>query len=90
MTADLLGQWLQPGRAFRLSNAGEIGTNPDQRLHDDTRNLTELTANLGIGLFQATLLLFSFIGVCGSYRASSYSTRGVGISSYRATWSGQH
>jgi vitamin B12/bleomycin/antimicrobial peptide transport system ATP-binding/permease protein len=63
LTADLLGQWLQPGRAFRLSSAGEIGVNPDQRLHDDTRNLTELTANLGIGLFQSTLLLFSFIGV---------------------------
>ena len=63
LTADLLGQWLQPGRAFRLSSAGEIGVNPDQRLHDDTRNLTELTANLGIGLFQSTLLLLSFIGV---------------------------
>jgi putative ATP-binding cassette transporter len=63
LTADLFGQWLRPGRAFRLSNAGEIGVNPDQRLHDDARNLTEQTANLGIGLFQSTLLLFSFIGV---------------------------
>lgn len=63
LTADLIGQWLRPGRAFRLSTAGEIGVNPDQRLHDDTRNLTEMTANLGIGLFQSTLLLFSFIGV---------------------------
>lgn len=63
LTTDLIGQWLRPGRVFRLSSAGEIGVNPDQRLHDDTRNLTEMTANLGIGLFQSTLLLFSFIGV---------------------------
>jgi vitamin B12/bleomycin/antimicrobial peptide transport system ATP-binding/permease protein len=63
LTADSFCQWLRPGRAFRLSTAGEIGVNPDQRLHDDARNLTELTANLAIGLFQSTLLLFSFIGV---------------------------
>ncbi|MBV8144262.1 MAG: ABC transporter ATP-binding protein/permease [Gammaproteobacteria bacterium] len=60
---DLLEQWLQPLRAFRLTNAGAIGQNPDQRLHADAQHLTELTTDLGIGLLQATLLLLSFIGV---------------------------
>ena len=60
---DLLNQWLTPLRAFRLSNAGLIGQNPDQRLHADAQHLTELVTDLGIGLLQATLLLLSFIGV---------------------------
>jgi vitamin B12/bleomycin/antimicrobial peptide transport system ATP-binding/permease protein len=60
---DLLNEWLAPLRAFRLSNSGEMGANPDQRLHADAQHLTDLTTDLGIGLLQATLLLMSFIGV---------------------------
>jgi vitamin B12/bleomycin/antimicrobial peptide transport system ATP-binding/permease protein len=60
---DLLNEWLKPMRAFRLSNAGLIGQNPDQRLHADAQHLTDLMTDLGIGLLQATLLLLSFIGV---------------------------
>ncbi|MBV9725842.1 MAG: ABC transporter ATP-binding protein/permease, partial [Gammaproteobacteria bacterium] len=60
---DLLNEWLKPLRAFRLSNAGAIGQNPDQRLHADAQHLTELLTDLGIGLLQSSLLLLSFIGV---------------------------
>jgi vitamin B12/bleomycin/antimicrobial peptide transport system ATP-binding/permease protein len=60
---DLLNEWLKPLRAFRLSNSGWMGVNPDQRLQADAQHLTELTTDLGIGLLQATLLLLSFIGV---------------------------
>ena len=42
---------------------GEIGVNPDQRIHEDARRLTELSSDLGIGLLQASLLLLSFVGV---------------------------
>ncbi|WOJ89591.1 ABC transporter ATP-binding protein/permease [Methylocapsa polymorpha] len=63
LTRDLVDQWLEPNRAFRLAGAGEIGVNPDQRVHEDVRHLTELSTDLGIGLLQATLLLASFIGV---------------------------
>ena len=56
LVEDLLGRWLSPQRAFRLSHAGEIGANPDQRIHEDARHLTELTTDLGIGLLQSTLL----------------------------------
>jgi putative ATP-binding cassette transporter len=64
---DLLNEWLTPLRAFRLSNAGAIGQNPDQRMHADAQHLTELMTDLGIGLLQATLLLLSFIGVLWVY-----------------------
>ena len=60
---DLLDEWLKPLRAFRLSLAGAIGQNPDQRLHADAQRLTDLVTDLGIGLLSATLLLASFIGV---------------------------
>lgn len=62
-TRDLLDQWLKPGRAYRISRAGDIGVNPDQRMAEDVRHLTELSAQLAVGLFQSTLLLFSFVGV---------------------------
>ena len=63
LVRDLFDQWLRSRRAFRLTYAGEIGTNPDQRIHDDARHLTELSTDLGIGLLQSSLLLGSFIGV---------------------------
>lgn len=76
LVLDLVGQWLQPLRAFRLASAGPIGVNPDQRLHEDARHLSELSADLGIGLFQATILLASFIGVLWSLSSGFIFTLG--------------
>jgi putative ATP-binding cassette transporter len=63
LTHDLLDQWLAPKRAYLMSFAGEIGVNPDQRIAQDALHLSELTAILGVGLLQSTLLLLSFVGV---------------------------
>jgi putative ATP-binding cassette transporter len=60
---DLIQNWLVPGRAFRLTNAGPMGVNPDQRMHEDARHLIELSADLGIGLLQSSILLASFVKV---------------------------
>jgi vitamin B12/bleomycin/antimicrobial peptide transport system ATP-binding/permease protein len=60
---DLVANWMLPGRAFRLASAGPIGVNPDQRMHEDARHLTELSADLGIGLLQASILLVMFVNV---------------------------
>src|SRR5271166_5703328 len=85
---DLLAQWLSPARAFRLSQAGDIGANPDQRIQEDAKHLTELTTDLGIGLLQSTLLLLSFIGVLWSF-PTRWSLPWRAIPSFRsATWSG--
>jgi vitamin B12/bleomycin/antimicrobial peptide transport system ATP-binding/permease protein len=66
LTHDLVQNWMAPGRAFRLANAGAIGVNPDQRMHEDARHLTELSADLGIGLLQDSILLASFIKILWS------------------------
>src|ERR1700676_5064220 len=63
---DLIRNWLQPGRAFRLSQAGPMGVNPDKRMHEDARHLTELSADLGIGLLQSSILLVTFVAVLWS------------------------
>ena len=63
LAQDLIRNWMVPGRAFRLTNAGPIGINPDQRMHEDARHLTELSADLGIGLLQDSILLITFISV---------------------------
>lgn len=63
LVEDLVHNWLQPLRGFRLASAGPIGVNPDQRMHEDARHLTELSADLGTGLLQAAILLAMFVGV---------------------------
>jgi len=63
LVSDLLDQWLKPKRAFRLSNSGPIGANPDQRLQADAQHLADLSTDLGIGLLQSSLLLLTFVGV---------------------------
>jgi ABC-type uncharacterized transport system fused permease/ATPase subunit len=63
MVTDLIRHWLLPRRAFWLANAGPIGVNPDQRLHEDARHLCELSADLGIGLLQSAILFMSFAGL---------------------------
>ena len=63
LVSDLFDQWLKSRRAFRLVYAPEIGANPDQRIHEDARHLSELSIDLGVGLLQSSLLLVIFIGV---------------------------
>jgi len=63
VTRDLFFQWLKSHRSFRIASLGEIGVNPDQRIHADAQRLAEVSTDLGVGLLQATLLLLSFVGV---------------------------
>ena len=63
---DLVEGWMQPRRAFQLESAGPIGVNPDQRMHEDARHLSELSGDLALGLLQASALLVSFVGVLWS------------------------
>lgn len=63
LTCDLIDLWLAPKRAALLAQSGEIGVNPDQRIHADAQHLADISTDLGVGLVQASLLLASFIGV---------------------------
>ena len=81
---DLLNQWLTPKRAFRLSNSGPLGANPDQRLQADAQHLTDLSTDLGIGLLQSSLLLLTFVGVLwGLSRGPVSANRGPRLRSAR-------
>ncbi len=74
LVRDLLQGWMQPRRAFWLANSGAMGVNPDQRMHEDARKLCELTADLGSGLLQASILLVAFAGVLWAL-SSDFSIR---------------
>lgn len=63
LVGDLIRDWMSPRRAFWLANSGSMGVNPDQRMHEDARHLCELSADLGTGLLQASVLLVTFIGI---------------------------
>ncbi|MCC2096089.1 MAG: ABC transporter ATP-binding protein/permease [Hyphomicrobiales bacterium] len=63
LTHRLLDNWLVSGRVYRLGMSADVGANPDQRMQQDTQNLTELTADLGIGLVHHVFLLLTFIGI---------------------------
>ena len=63
MVTDLVGLWMQPRRAFWLQASGPIGAHPDQRMHDDTLKLCDLSVALGVGLLQAAMLFGSFASV---------------------------
>jgi len=63
LVRSLLKDWMLPRRAFWLANAGPMGVNPDQRIHEDARKLCELSADLFVGLLQAAILFFMFAGV---------------------------
>ena len=63
LVRDLVGYWMLPRRAFWLAQAGAMGVNPDQRMHEDARNLCDMSADLTVGLLQASILFVSFAGV---------------------------
>jgi vitamin B12/bleomycin/antimicrobial peptide transport system ATP-binding/permease protein len=63
LVQDLVGEWLKPHRAFLLARVGPVGTNPDQRMHEDARHLTELSSDLGVELLQSSILLVTFVDV---------------------------
>ena len=88
LTHHLLDEWLVAGRAYRLGLAGEIGVNPDQRIEEDTRKLTELSAGLGVGLFQAVLLLVSFISILWALSSHLVFNLRRTASRSPATWCG--
>ena len=72
ITHDLLDKWLRPMRAVQLPLTSEMSVNPDQRIQDDAKRLSELSVDLGVGLIQSSLLLVAFIGVL--WRLSSQVT----------------
>ncbi len=63
LVQDLVNEWLKPHRAYRLNKVGPVGVNPDQRMHEDARHLTELSSDLGVQLLQSSILLVTFANI---------------------------
>lgn len=63
LVQDLVGHWMRPRRAFWLAHAGPMGVNPDQRMHEDARKLCDLSADLGTGLLQSSIMFLTFAGI---------------------------
>ena len=64
LTEQWLGEWLDDRRFYRMQVFGNDATdNPDQRLAEDLRLFTSYSLSLGIGLMNAVVTLFSFLGI---------------------------
>lgn len=63
MVENLIDLWLQGNHAFKLGKSGIYAQNPDQRIHQDTRQLADSTTGLAVGFIQSSILLVSFIGI---------------------------
>ncbi len=78
LVRDLLKHWMEPRRAFWLSNAGPLGVNPDQRMSEDAHKVCDASADLAVGLFQASILLITFSGVLWAI-SNDFSFRWSGV-----------
>ena len=63
LTERLLGDWMGKQNYYRLQFGPTFADNPDQRIADDVRLMTEAAVDFFTGLLSATLMLVSFIGV---------------------------
>jgi putative ATP-binding cassette transporter len=82
LTRDLLALWMVPRRAFWLATTGgPMGVNPDQRMSEDAHKLCDLSTDLSVGLFRASVLLISFAGVLWNI-SNDFEIR-IGATDYR-------
>lgn len=63
LTARLLDDWMYRGRHYQLLYVPGEHDNPDGRIAEDIRIVTETTIALGHTLFYSLLILFSFIDI---------------------------
>lgn len=66
LTTHYTQRWLSHRAYYRLQLAAGPTDNPDQRIADDLRDLTNFTLNLGQGLLTSVVTLFSFIFILWS------------------------
>ena len=63
LTAQLIERWLAPGRHYLLRFHDRRQDDPDYRIAEDARLVTEATIDLAIGLFNSALAIVLFVGV---------------------------
>jgi putative ATP-binding cassette transporter len=63
LTARLVDRWLENGRHYHLDLIDTGVDNPDQRISENTKHTTEMAVEFGLGIFDKTITLLSFIGI---------------------------
>jgi putative ATP-binding cassette transporter len=63
LTDRLVGRWLENGRHYQLNLIDTGVDNPDQRISENTKHTTEMAVEFGLGIFDKTITLLSFIGI---------------------------
>jgi putative ATP-binding cassette transporter len=63
LTRQLTGRWLANGLHYQLGFVAAGIDNPDQRIAEDTRIVTESALDFLIGIVNSTLMFASFIGI---------------------------
>jgi putative ATP-binding cassette transporter len=63
LTASLVDRWLEGGRHYQLNFIESAVDNPDQRISENTKHATEMAVEFGLGIFDKTITLISFIGI---------------------------
>lgn len=61
MTQRYLMEWLDHATHYRMQLQGDVADNPDQRITDDVKLFIDRTLNIGLGLLNSVVTLFSFI-----------------------------
>ena len=62
ITSRLIDRWLEHGHSFLLRFKSEEYDNPDHRIGEDVRMVTEAAVDFSAGLINCTLLLMIFVG----------------------------
>jgi putative ATP-binding cassette transporter len=63
LTRQYLHDWLEGKAYYRLQLTGGATDNPDQRIQEDLNRFTDTSLTLTLGLLNAVVTLFSFVGI---------------------------
>jgi putative ATP-binding cassette transporter len=63
VTRHLLAEWMKPLRVYQLTFVGGNAQNPDQRIQEDTRLLSDATTDLACGFVYSLAQIIAFVGV---------------------------
>jgi putative ATP-binding cassette transporter len=61
MTQTYLRQWLNTANHYRMQLLGDAADNPDQRIADDLQLFVQQTLQIGTGILNSIVTLFSFV-----------------------------
>ena len=72
MTQNLIENWTHNRRYYGIQLQGDGTDNPDQRIADDAQRFIHKSLELGLGIFEQTITLVSFLGILWSLSGILY------------------